>query len=282
MTLRNATSDHHPSPSATSLHCAKQQSTTLQFQRATSFHIRVLHPHYALPASLSHRYESRINFARFDLCHNASTESTYFPDTLIATNINMSGKLDQSLDEILSTKPTGGRRSTRKTARPAAPAPVGGVKKNTKPVRGAAAKPSSGKAPRPTGESKIIVSNLVRTSSFAAPRSLLLMPFHSPRTCPRAKSRYVTDEAITAFGDFCRHSIHRVLYRHDHAAHRTRGGYTFYPYLQLAGRACTLSLLPSSPASSFHAAGSVQRSRAPRFAQRNSMLGVPGKHPTQA
>ncbi|KAG6360620.1 hypothetical protein INS49_011684 [Diaporthe citri] len=79
----------------------------------------------------------------------------------------MSGKLDQSLDEILSTKrtPAGGRRSTRKTARPAAPAPVGGVKKNTKPARGAAAKPSSGKAPRPTGESKIIVSNLPKDVS---------------------------------------------------------------------------------------------------------------------
>lgn len=141
----------------------------------------------------------------------------------------MSGKLDQSLDEILSTNkraPGGGRRSTRKTARPAAPAPVGGVKKNTKPARGTAAKPSSGKAPKATGESKIIVSNLVRTSSFAAPKkNQSLMPCHSPRTCPRAKLRYVTDEAIAAFGDFCRHSIHRVIYRHDHAAHRTRGGF---------------------------------------------------------
>ncbi|KAI3392498.1 hypothetical protein diail_5633 [Diaporthe ilicicola] len=80
----------------------------------------------------------------------------------------MSGKLDQSLDEILSTNkrtPVGARRSTRKTARPAAPTPVGGVKKNTKPARGAAAKPSSAKVPRPTGESKIIVSNLPKDVS---------------------------------------------------------------------------------------------------------------------
>lgn len=95
----------------------------------------------------------------------------------------MSGKLDQSLDEILSTKrtPAGGRRSTRKTARPAAPAPVGGVKKNTKPARGAAAKPSSGKAPRLTGESKIIVSNLVRTSPLAAPNKLIANAFSQPK-----------------------------------------------------------------------------------------------------
>jgi THO complex subunit 4 len=82
----------------------------------------------------------------------------------------MSGKLDQSLDEILSTNKgtrAGGRRSTRKTARPAAAAPVGGVKKNTKPARGAAAKPSTGKAAKPPGESKIIVSNLVRTYPLA-------------------------------------------------------------------------------------------------------------------
>ncbi|POS71532.1 RNA recognition domain-containing protein [Diaporthe helianthi] len=80
----------------------------------------------------------------------------------------MSGKLDQSLDEILSTNkrtPAGGRRSTRKTARPAAAAPVGGVKKNTKPARGAAAKPSSGRASKPPGESKIIVSNLPKDVS---------------------------------------------------------------------------------------------------------------------
>lgn len=96
----------------------------------------------------------------------------------------MSGKLDQSLDEILSTtKQThaGGRRSTRKTARPAAPAPVGGVKKNTKPARGAAAKPSSGKAPRPTGESKIIVSNLVRTSPLAVPKKPITNPISQPK-----------------------------------------------------------------------------------------------------
>lgn len=95
----------------------------------------------------------------------------------------MSGKLDQSLDEILSTKKrtpasARGRRSTRETA---APAPVGGVKKNTRPARGAAAKPSSGKAPRPTGESKIIVSNLVRTSPLAVPKKPIANPISQPK-----------------------------------------------------------------------------------------------------
>lgn len=96
----------------------------------------------------------------------------------------MSGKLDQSLDEILSTNkrtPAGGRRSTRKVARPAAPAPVGGVKKNTKPARGAAAKSSSAKAPRSTGESKIIVSNLVSTSSLPAPKNPIANAFSQPK-----------------------------------------------------------------------------------------------------
>jgi THO complex subunit 4 len=83
----------------------------------------------------------------------------------------MSGKLDQSLDEILSTqRKSGGRRqSTRKTARPATKAPVGGVHKNTKPARGNAAKPAPARGARNTGESKIIVSNLVRIVPVSLP-----------------------------------------------------------------------------------------------------------------
>ncbi|ROW04057.1 hypothetical protein VSDG_01165 [Cytospora chrysosperma] len=79
----------------------------------------------------------------------------------------MSGKLDQSLDEILSTqRKSGGRRqSTRKTARPATKAPVGGVHKNTKPARGNAVKPAPARGARNTGESKIIVSNLPKDVS---------------------------------------------------------------------------------------------------------------------
>ena len=79
----------------------------------------------------------------------------------------MSGKLDQSLDQIMKDTGANGRAVPRRTKRRAAhnakaamAAPIGGVKKNTK----ASAKPS--KAPavqepiRMTSDSKIIISNL--------------------------------------------------------------------------------------------------------------------------
>ncbi|KAK2038608.1 hypothetical protein LZ31DRAFT_532966 [Colletotrichum somersetense] len=76
----------------------------------------------------------------------------------------MSGKLDQSLDEILSTqrRSAGGRRSQRRSTggRPAAAAPVGGVQKTSKPARAAANKPNAAKPAQGTGDSKVIVSNL--------------------------------------------------------------------------------------------------------------------------
>jgi THO complex subunit 4 len=78
----------------------------------------------------------------------------------------MSGKLDQSLDEIATTqrRAAGNRRNPRRSAARAAPAPaapVGGVKKNTKPARNAGAKAGPVKAAVARGESKVIVSNLV-------------------------------------------------------------------------------------------------------------------------
>ncbi|KAF4776638.1 RNA recognition domain-containing protein [Colletotrichum scovillei] len=79
----------------------------------------------------------------------------------------MSGKLDQSLDEILSTQRRSaggpGRRSQRRSTggRPAAAAPVGGVQKTSRPARGAAAnKPNAAKPAQGSGDSKVIVSNL--------------------------------------------------------------------------------------------------------------------------
>lgn len=84
----------------------------------------------------------------------------------------MSGKLDQSLDEILSTRRTSstrtrrGRGGARVSGRSdATPAPVGGVKKSTKPAAGAKAVPTG-----PSGrnsEGKISVSNLVSIGSLA-------------------------------------------------------------------------------------------------------------------
>lgn len=77
----------------------------------------------------------------------------------------MSGKLDQSLDEITTAqKRTAGRRRNppRRTAgRPVVTAPIGGIRKNTKPARGPGAKAVPARAAPLSGESKIIVSNLV-------------------------------------------------------------------------------------------------------------------------
>lgn len=78
----------------------------------------------------------------------------------------MSGNLDKSLDEILSTRRNTARRGRARrapnTTRKTTVAPVGGVSKATR----SAAKPA-GKTSVPSGpssghgESKIIVSNLV-------------------------------------------------------------------------------------------------------------------------
>jgi THO complex subunit 4 len=80
----------------------------------------------------------------------------------------MSGKLDQSLDEILTSRKKtapagrGGRRVGGRTGRKATAAPVGGVSKNVHKV--GAKVTGKGLAPNATatsGDSKIIVSNLV-------------------------------------------------------------------------------------------------------------------------
>ncbi|KAI0161556.1 RNA recognition domain-containing protein [Xylariaceae sp. FL1272] len=77
----------------------------------------------------------------------------------------MSGKLDQSLDAIISTQrrgtPAGRRRNPRRAAgRPTTTAPVGGVQKTSKQPRNAGAKQAPAKAPRGNVESKVVVSNL--------------------------------------------------------------------------------------------------------------------------
>jgi THO complex subunit 4 len=81
----------------------------------------------------------------------------------------MSGKLDQSLDEILSTQRRGsgvgrrgrGRRAPQAGKTAAVAAPVGGIKKNTRGPKGTGRAvptgPSSGAI-----DSKIVVSNLPR------------------------------------------------------------------------------------------------------------------------
>ncbi|KAH8160093.1 hypothetical protein CIB48_g8159 [Xylaria polymorpha] len=75
-----------------------------------------------------------------------------------------SGKLDQPLDEIISTqrRAVGGRRRSqrRSAGRPVATAPVGGVQKTSRQPRNAAAKQAPAKAASGNGESKVVVSNL--------------------------------------------------------------------------------------------------------------------------
>ena len=85
----------------------------------------------------------------------------------------MSGKLNQSLDEILATqrRNSGNRRSTRRTSagKPAPVAPAGGIQKSTKPARNAG-KASPANRPGLVGESKIMVSNLVSRPAVASRR----------------------------------------------------------------------------------------------------------------
>ncbi|KAI1127573.1 hypothetical protein F5Y10DRAFT_192070 [Nemania abortiva] len=76
-----------------------------------------------------------------------------------------SGKLDQPLDEIISTQrraAAGSRRRSqrRSTGRPTPTAPVGGVQKTPRQPRNAAAKQAPAKAAGGNGESKVVVSNL--------------------------------------------------------------------------------------------------------------------------
>ena len=82
--------------------------------------------------------------------------------------INMSGKLDQSLDQIMKDAgPTAGRRGPRRTERRAAnkakvavSAPTGGIQKN-KMTMAKSTRASAVQVPiKMTGDSKIIISNL--------------------------------------------------------------------------------------------------------------------------
>ena len=78
----------------------------------------------------------------------------------------MSGKLDQSLDQIMHDggKPAAGRRrprparSAKSKAKAAIRAPTGGIQKNKTETRAPVA--ASALASKATGDSKIIVSNL--------------------------------------------------------------------------------------------------------------------------
>jgi len=78
----------------------------------------------------------------------------------------MSGRLDQSLDTIIDSQKKAKRdqqrrrKSTNNKGAAATAAPVGGVKKSTKPARPAIKAPAAGPASR-SRDSKIVVSGLV-------------------------------------------------------------------------------------------------------------------------
>jgi len=101
----------------------------------------------------------------------------------------MSTKLDKPLDEIVTAQRRNSvrRRSLRRTTtgRPPATAPAGGVQKTAaRANRGAAAKATPAKAAIAHGDSKVIVSNLVRCSQFLSMEEKMghLLTFPSPRT----------------------------------------------------------------------------------------------------
>jgi THO complex subunit 4 len=101
----------------------------------------------------------------------------------------MSTKLDKPLDEIVTAQRRNSvrRRSLRRTTagRPTTTAPAGGVQKTAaRANRGAAAKATPAKAAVAHGDSKVIVSNLVRCSQFPSigHKESHLLTFPSPRT----------------------------------------------------------------------------------------------------
>ena len=81
----------------------------------------------------------------------------------------MSSKLDQGLDDIISSNRTGrgrgrGRGGRRVASKATTTAPVGGVKKNTRSATRGTVRASVPTGPaNGSGESKVIVSNLVWT-----------------------------------------------------------------------------------------------------------------------
>jgi THO complex subunit 4 len=90
----------------------------------------------------------------------------------------MSSKLDKPLDDIVSAKRQSARNrrpSQRRSTGPKVTAPVGGIQKASKPARGAGAKPAPAKAAAAHGESKVIVSNLVRVCQSLYPCNILLI-----------------------------------------------------------------------------------------------------------
>lgn len=119
----------------------------------------------------------------------------------------MSGKLNQSLEEILKDKRSSGPRTGRggrprrgaKATTTKVAAPAGGIKKNTRPTRNAA-KQAPAKGAKGSRGSVIQIGNLVGTTSIRTGLELVPDVDFSLETPPKPRSRYVIDEALAAFG----------------------------------------------------------------------------------
>jgi THO complex subunit 4 len=100
----------------------------------------------------------------------------------------MSSKLDQSLEDISKSRRQSGRGNNRRrsgAAKAAAPrAPVGGIKKSTRPARGAAKGTAIGPT-SPVHESKIIVSGLVSLNS--AQKYHIIILIYPAARCERSQ-----------------------------------------------------------------------------------------------
>lgn len=96
----------------------------------------------------------------------------------------MSGRLDQSLDTIIDGQKKAKREQRRRQGKPGRPAgkvtsaPVGGVKKSTRPVKTALKGAATGSS-APQRDSTIVVSGLV--SRFASYFSHSSLMYHRSR-----------------------------------------------------------------------------------------------------
>lgn len=183
---------HHPwsSPtllttSATTTRVVVPISTTFFCFFCDRTQLRLSRVHYSLDilSACHNPFAIQSHKHNHNLIHSHPTASCHSPALPSATKpsiqkqlsanhqppiINMSGKLDQGLDEIISTqrRAVGGRRQNQRRStggRPATTAPIGGVKKTTKQPKGPATKQGAAKATGANGDSKVVVSNLVRS-----------------------------------------------------------------------------------------------------------------------
>lgn len=111
----------------------------------------------------------------------------------------MSGRLDQSLDSIIDSQKKAKREARRRRVRPGKPgvvvAPVGGVKKATKPAKAVVKGVSGGPSAVPR-ESKIVVSGLVSLYlQHLSVESILIL--YSLTMSTKLRSRYVDEGDMT-------------------------------------------------------------------------------------